>query len=423
MSAPLPHQVAVVIVGAGPVGMLTAVELHRLGVPVLVLDKRAMAEPKARASTLQPPVLDCLAALGLLQGLEPLGRRVDSLVSWNLDSGERRQLPFAALHGLTAHPYRLHLEQHHLVAALALWLQQRAPGSLRPGHEVIDFASLGSAGGHKSCRLLVRDAAGQVVSLAASWVVAADGARSSLRAAVGLGFPGHDLPVPVVRLFPTLLPAPLTAVLPPLAYLHRGDRSLSLLAMARGWRVILRPRRQELADALATGEPTAPDQPAPASAWSLTMLKTLLAPLVRPEAWLPETIPQDHYPVSQRRSEHHRHGSLLLAGDAAHITNTRGGLNMNFGLLEGHALAAALAAWWWGDRRRDDPLAIWAERWQRLTADVLLPRTALMVGSGPLGGVRSGSAMASEEAMETLRRATLLDLQGESLLQARSTVA
>ena len=77
----------ILIVGAGPVGLLIAVGLQRHGVPVQLLERRFHQPHPSRASTFQPAVLDCLDSFGLLRGLEQLGRRVEHMAAWDLDAG------------------------------------------------------------------------------------------------------------------------------------------------------------------------------------------------------------------------------------------------------------------------------------------------------------------------------------------------
>ena len=451
----------VLIAGAGPVGLLTALALCRHGVPVRVLERRRDRPHGSRASTLQPPVLDRLAELGLLPALAARGQRVERIAAWDLERGERRELDLALVAGRTAHPHRLHLELPHLMAALERRLAELAPGCLVRGLEAIGWDRAGPAGEGGTARLLARDAEGTLRSLEGSWLVAADGAHSSLRQAAGLAFLGQDEAAPVVRLSVRRLPGPLERQLAPLTYLRSGERSLSFLRMVDGWRVILRPAAGEVAAALACPPTAGEGQLSEASPWALERLQAALEAALQiaadtapkaeaggdgqaqgqatdqaettaaEQAWPGGPIGQEHYPVRRRRVERHRLGRLLLIGDAAHVTNTRGGLNMNFGLLEGLALAEALAHWWHGRRPAGGEehtaaagaVGAWAARWQQLTATVLLPRTASMEGAGTLfdlapgapdsgrshsrsGGERNGQA----ELEELLVRATLLDL-------------
>ena len=117
------------VVGAGPVGLLTAYRLQSLGISCLILDKRLEPSRASRASTFQPACLDRLAELDLLAPLLPQGRRVTLLRHLDLPSGARRDLSFDGLQGQTPHPFRLHLEQHHLCELLLQRLTHlRAPG-------------------------------------------------------------------------------------------------------------------------------------------------------------------------------------------------------------------------------------------------------------------------------------------------------
>ena len=415
----------VLVVGAGPVGLLTAVGLRLRGVPVQVLERRRDPSYASLASTFHPPVLDLLSDLGLLNRLEPLGQQVKRIAAWDLDQGARQQVDLAMLASSTEHPYRLHLEQHHLVAALEGWLEELAPGSLKRGVEVIDCDQAGLGKKADAAKVHARDANGDRQTFLGSWMVAADGAHSLLRQKATLPFSGHDESAPVVRLFLPRLPTLLEQKLASLTYVRRGDRSLSFLQMRHGWRVILRPAPEEVSCALACPAPLAEAQRQPASQWSLELLSRVFEELVDPRSWKKEAIEQDHYPVRQRRVETHCLGRLLLVGDAAHVTNTRGGLNMNFGLLEGWALTEALSNWWHNLQKPTGwmhelqtavhPVWAWADCWQQRTTNVLLPRTECMRGSGTLFDLGSTSTSGGQgkeglELKSLLIRATLLDL-------------
>src|SRR4051794_15879655 len=69
----------VLVVGAGPVGLTTACQLARHGVPVRVVDSLEQATTESRAVGVHARSLEMLAALGVLRQLESRGRRIDAL--------------------------------------------------------------------------------------------------------------------------------------------------------------------------------------------------------------------------------------------------------------------------------------------------------------------------------------------------------
>ena len=63
----------VVIVGAGPVGMVCALALNRRGVPVTVFEQEPAPVEDQRAATIHPPTLEMLDELGVTEKIIPLG--------------------------------------------------------------------------------------------------------------------------------------------------------------------------------------------------------------------------------------------------------------------------------------------------------------------------------------------------------------
>ena len=402
------RQPPVLVVGGGPVGLLTAFRLRQSGLACTVVEQDPWALQRSRASTFQPAVLDRLAALDLAAPLVAAGVRVERIRSWDLGANRHQDLDYGLIAADTRHPYRLHVEQ----AALRRLLLQRlrAPGgppvTLLEQHRV-DLVDANAAA--EGVRLQLRPLTGgdRTVQLSGRWLVMADGARSTLRQQLGLSFDGMDLPEPVLRLTLPELPEALRQQLAGVTYIRAGNRSLSVLQMPDGWRLILRPDLQDCPQALAS------------DAWARTALAELFDQLVEPGWWQTTPLHWDHYRVAQRCVPERRVGAALVVGDAAHVTNTRGGLNMNFGLLEAMALAEALACDSSADSN-DRALTAWALAWQARTLDVLLPRTArLLAGGTPLDGRNPAGApeatgasptKAGHESRLRLQQASLLDL-------------
>lgn len=362
------------LVGGGPVGLLTALHLRQNGLACTVVEQDPWSRQRSRASTFQPAVLDRLAELDLAAPLVAAGVQVERIRSWDLGSNRQRDLDYGLIAADTRHPYRLHLEQ--AVLRRLLLQRLRAPGgppvTLLEQHRVDRVDANAAAEG---VRVQLRPAAGgdRTVPLVGRWLVVADGARSTLRQQLGLSFDGVDLPDPVLRLTLPALPESLSQQLAGVTYIQAGSRSLSVLQMPEGWRLILRPSVHDCPQALTS------------DTWARARLAELFAQRVEPGWWQTTPLHWDHYRVAQRCVPARRVEAALVVGDAAHVTNTRGGLNMNFGLLEALALAEALAAGSPADSDATDrALTAWALTWQARSRDVLLPRTArLLAGAHP----------------------------------------
>ena len=107
-------QVAVLICGAGPVGLVAGLRLARAGIETLVIDKASSVNDDFRASTFHPPTLEMLDELGLTQDLIAQG-----LVSptWQIrqhESYEKALFDLSVLRGDTRYPFRLQCEQRVL---------------------------------------------------------------------------------------------------------------------------------------------------------------------------------------------------------------------------------------------------------------------------------------------------------------------
>ncbi len=392
------------VVGAGPVGLLTAYRLRSLGLSCLVLEKRLELSRASKASTFQPGCLDRLASLGLLADLLQHGHRVEMLRHLELPSGRRRDHAFASLKGYTRHAFRLHLEQHWLCELLLERLHQLQPAgqpAVLWGQPLVALDCNPAPNQRQPITVWVGGNAPQQQKLSARWLVAADGARSTVRQLLRLPFDGHDLPAPVLRLMLDRLPEAVEEQLAGLTYIRHPLGALSALRMRGHWRLILRPTALEIEPALADEQ------------WARQRLAQVFSSVSDSGAWERLPMVRDHYQVSQRCVSVRQRGRCLLIGDAAHITNTRGGLNMNFGLLEGLELAETLASSSHQDGS-DQRLAVraWAHLWQQRTHSVLMARTARLLDGRSPWEPDHGDLLA-DNATKMLHQASLLDLKAD----------
>ncbi|HLL59869.1 MAG TPA: FAD-dependent monooxygenase, partial [Allosphingosinicella sp.] len=97
----------VIIVGAGPVGLVAGARLASMGIDFLILESEAEPSDDLRASTFHPPTLEMLATLGFA---EPLIARGLISPTWQVrmhETGEHALFDLSVLGEDTRYPFRL----------------------------------------------------------------------------------------------------------------------------------------------------------------------------------------------------------------------------------------------------------------------------------------------------------------------------
>jgi 2-polyprenyl-6-methoxyphenol hydroxylase-like FAD-dependent oxidoreductase len=305
----------VVIVGAGPVGLTLALLLHRAGHGVVVCEAAEAIAEELRASTFHPPSLDMLDTLGLAAPLVAQGLVTPTWQIRRHEDGERALFDLSVLREDTRFPHRLQAEQHKLSRLLLAAL----PAGL------VRFATPVSA--------VAQDADGVTVStgeaLRARFCIGCDGARSVVRGAMGLDFPGDTYPETTIL---ATTEFDFSAVMPGLSNVNyiwtesaAFSGTFSLLRVPGKWRASLYPARGESIEQAL--EPAAIERKLQA---------------IHPRAKAYGVLDLRPYRVHQRIVADYRRGRLLLAGDAAHLNSPSGGMGMNGGIHDAFELAAHL---------------------------------------------------------------------------------
>ncbi|MEV4085285.1 FAD-dependent monooxygenase [Nonomuraea fuscirosea] len=373
------HRPHVIVAGAGPVGLTVALTLARAGVAVTVLEPQTELASVSRAATFHPATLDLLADFGVTEPLAAAATLVDRL-QWRTRHSERplAELRMTLLDGLTAHPFRLHAEQSTLTRLLADELARYPHAEVRSGSAVDGVTHTAS-----QVRAHIRRGWQE-----ADYVIGADGARSTVRAAVDLDFPITRYPTLALRIFTD---SPLSEHLPglaPLTYVRDPNLSCSLLQLPDHWRMVIR-----LPPRLAAG---------------LTddMVK-VLASQALPSAGEPHIVHWHTYPLVRAVASQFRRGRVLLAGDAAHLTSTAGGFNMNAGIHDAVELGRVLAQVLKGTASTV-ALDTWAARRRTIMLNTIIPRSEARVagleGNGKHGTGTDGtnSLASSVDQLRTL---------------------
>lgn len=377
-----------VVVGAGPVGAVSALLLARHGLTVTLLDRNRALTSVSHASTFHPATLDLLATLEIDLTTDPDAVRVDS-VQWRDHRGDiRAEVHYRLLDGLTAHPYRIHLEQQALLDRLAVLIDAEPGIDFRPGTTVVDIDPV-----------ITVSADDRRERFSADVVVGCDGAHSTVRRLAGMAFPVAEYPTGALRARTTADLEELSGQsLSGLCYFRGGGDGVSALRMAHDTRLVVRTDhtrgdRERVAEAVSVATP-----------WELADLAIGDIDSYRLYRGV-----VDSY-LSSR-------GPVVVLGDAAHVMSTAGGLNMNSGLQDAFAVLPVLADWLGGQIDRHAVVAATQAR-RSYVRDAVIPRSERRVaglqdpGSASLNGHLADIATLAESdevARRFLIEASLLD--------------
>lgn len=311
----------VIVVGAGPVGLVATYWLARLGVPVVTLERDPGVPADMRASTFHPPSMDLMEEFGITPKLVAAGVPAPR---WQIRVHETKEsviFDLGVLKSETAHPYRLQCEQARLNRILVAEIQKLDNVALRFGTEVTDVAQ-DANGVTVTC---TRDGESEV--LTGRYVIGADGARSIVRKTFGIGFEGHAYPETLTL---TVTDFPFEDHIPGLLnvnYHWREEGNYSLMKVPGAWRSGGRLREgQDLSDVLS-------DAAAERHFQAIWPKKDRYAILYR-----------GSYRAHRRIASTFNIGRAFLAGDAAHLNDPQGGMGMNSGIHDAINLAHKIRA-------------------------------------------------------------------------------
>lgn len=381
----------VLVIGGGPVGLMSAALLDAAGVRVAVYERNPGPSSVSKATTMHPRTLEVLSMLDLGDG-----RRVSDVLI-----GQGRKVPhthFATLPsrvdytGLdTPFPFVLMNPQWRTEHALADYLRTRSvpvhygtevkdvvqpePGSQGP---VVVTLAAGADDTDGTDRTEGTDGTERTVS--ARYVVGADGAHSMVRHAAGIGFPGNP---PTTLNF--VADVELTETVAEAEYFWRHDAGLvGVMPLPGG---IHRVFGVEVGDVGLPADEVRRKQSEP---FTLEELRGAMQRVCGTDFGLRAATSLARASNSSRFAEHYRVGRVLLVGDAAHVHLPAGGQGLNVGLQDATNMAWKLAAelaGWAPDHVISGAAAYEAERHlvARRLLDDTLAQDALMHTFSPAG--------------------------------------
>jgi len=285
----------VVIAGGGPTGLMLAGELALAGVDVAIVERRASQElPWSGAGGLHSRTIEVLDQRGIADRFLAEGQpmQVQSFAGVRLDISD---FP-------TRHNYGLGLWQKHFERILAGWVEELGVPILRE-REVTGFTA-------HDAGVDVEISGGG--SMRADYLVGCDGGRSIVRKAAGIGFPGWDASVSSLIAEVQAREEPETR----LRYDRNGTQAVRTMEDGRIGVVVTEPYAGQ------ADHPTLEDlKRALVAVWGTDFG-------VHTPTWI------SRFTDATRQAASYREGSVLLAGDAAHIHYPVGGQGLNLGVQD-----------------------------------------------------------------------------------------
>jgi 2-polyprenyl-6-methoxyphenol hydroxylase-like FAD-dependent oxidoreductase len=323
----------VIVVGAGPTGLMLAAELRLTGVRTLVLERRPQINDVAKAGGLGGQILHVLRYRGLLERFEAA-------------SGQPRPTPRFPFGGLQVDFTRLAeppmeallLPQPQIEALLEEYVRD-AGAQIRRGHEVVGLAE------HQSSVTVDVDGPGGRYQVTARHVAGCDGVRSRIRDLAGIAFPGVTYPE-VNRLAHVARPKSVILhddghyEIPGIGHVPAGYTQTE-----NGVFAIASMTPDELTVYTSEDDPGSYDDEIP---MTVSELADSIRRVLGADVPLGAPTRMTRFTYHARHAESYRAGRVYLAGDAAHQFPA-GGVAVNAGMLDavnlGWKLAADISGW------------------------------------------------------------------------------
>jgi 2-polyprenyl-6-methoxyphenol hydroxylase-like FAD-dependent oxidoreductase len=308
----LPVETDVLIVGAGPTGLALATALQKAGVDHLLIDALDGAQNASRAAVVHAHTLEMLQAIDVTANMEAHGIALANFVFRDRDQA-LLELSFDDLPSRFRH--LLMIPQTSTEALISTRLGELG------GRVYRGVRALGATADEVGATVRVMTAGGER-HIRARYVVGADGMRSVVREAAGIGFQGEAYGDAFV-LADVQMDWPL------------GADEVSLFFSPAGL-VVIAP----LPDGSYRVVATLDDAPETPSIADIQKLLDARGPSARARVtgigWV------SRFRVHHRLADTYRNGPFLLMGDAAHVHSPAGGQGMNTGLVDAIVLGDAL---------------------------------------------------------------------------------
>ncbi|MFP3915940.1 MAG: FAD-dependent monooxygenase, partial [Actinomycetota bacterium] len=318
----------VIISGAGPVGLITALGLLHYGLDVVVLEEDDQLSRDTKAGTVLTRTIEVLDRYGVAPDVLSRALRIDEIGDVDRETGEtQRSIKTWLLRDETRYPFVINIPQHFLEPVLADALEKRAPGALRMGHRLVGFRQ------DEAGVVVTAETRDGPVELEGEYLLACDGGRSTVRKALEIGVEGTTFPERYMLVDVAVdLDVDNPRDYPYLAYFAHPQEWMILVRQPEFWRFLY---------------PRAADSPELDDAELAEKVRTYIGDVDHLDV-----VGYYDYTVHARAAERWRDGRVFLMGDAAHLITPMWALGLNTGVLDASNLPWRLA---WVSRGWADP--------------------------------------------------------------------
>jgi 2-polyprenyl-6-methoxyphenol hydroxylase-like FAD-dependent oxidoreductase len=302
--------VDVLVVGAGPTGLLLAAELVRCGIACRTIEEHPVSLAWDRATVVHPRTLEIFDSLGIAEPLLAVGvkQRKARIHSGGHALGEIDLSNCGSRYG-----FNIGVSEEVTERILADYLSEQ-------GGEIVRASRLVEIETRDDGLLATIDNDGETGQVFARWVVGCDGSRGVTRKIAGIELEGHDIQEPWAVFDAAIAEWPDSYEA---NYAYFDEIPLILTALPqRRWRAYVRPSSPES---------------------DLVIDATSTIGRYLPAVGFVDVANPTRFHCHSKVAKRYRAGRILLAGDAAHLCSPAQGHGMNSGLQDAFNLAWKLA--------------------------------------------------------------------------------
>ncbi|MFJ5968610.1 FAD-dependent monooxygenase [Streptomyces sp. NPDC093060] len=314
----------VLVVGAGPVGLLIACELLQHDIPVRVVDAGRGTTAHSRANVVWPRNLELLDRIGVTEELVSRGHRLAGTAFYS--RGRRLSPAWMSRLADAPYPFALTIPQHETERVLRERLTELG-GTVEEG---VRLTALDNSGPLPVVKLEHED--GRTEQTEPDWLIGADGAHSTVRKQLGIAYDG-----PPVDVSFAITDARLSTTL---------SEDLSHYCYSPSGAIVLGPMGGGVHRIALNVPHDAFDEEHPPPA---ELFQRMVDERAAGRSRVEELLWSGSFRVRVRIAARFRAGRCFLAGDAAHVISPAGGQGMNTGMQDAFNLAWKLSGVLRGD--------------------------------------------------------------------------